>query len=872
MIFTNLKLNSHETSHPDLSGHRNIIVQGEFSRYTSRQATRQLKNNYKQMKNRTVSHRSYDANMHQSEFSNHENTIYPGFAHENNEQESHQDEHRDLPEILVITSYPPRECGIATYSQDLIKSLNNKFSNSLSIKVCALESGDTNYSYPEEVRYILKTSNANEYEKLASNINNDPIIKIVLIQHEFGFYHNQEQSFQHFLSKLLKPIIIVFHTVLPHPNEVLKLKIQRIAAFCSSIVVMTHTSFDILTSNYNIPEQMITVIAHGTHLVPHLSEKFLKEKYGLEGRKVLTTFGLLSSGKSIETTIEALPAIVKQCPEVTFLVMGKTHPEVVKHEGEKYREMLELKVKTLDLQDHVRFINKYLPLPELLEYLQLTDIYLFATNDPNQAVSGTFAYAMSCSCPIISTPIPHAKEVLTEDTGIIFDFRNSQQLADAVIRLFSNDELRRNMSTNTLQKIVATAWENSAIAHANLFEEIAGQNIQIQYNLPEINLDHLKQMTTKTGIIQFSKINQPDIDSGYTLDDNARALIAMCMYFKSTSDNNSLPYIKKYLHFIKRCQQPEGNFINYIDKDHHFTDQNQDVNLDDSNGRALWALGYLISLIGVLPAEIIVIADKILEKSLLKLVTMKSTRAMAFAIKGIYYYHSTINSPENIVLIKSLANRMVQMYKHESEKKWEWFEDYLTYANSILPEAMLYAWLVTREPIYRRIAISSFNFLLSQTFNENGIEVISNKSRFQKGQQPDRFGEQPIDVAYTIMTLSKFYDEFKDEEYRQKMNIAFNWFLGNNRLHQIIYNPCTGGCYDGLEELNVNLNQGAESTVSYLMARLTIEKYAALNIPVKRQFRNQNSLHFNQKPNIHSDIFENQYDNYNYISFPEDLE
>ena len=215
---------------------------------------------------------------------------------------------------------------------------------------------------------------------------------------------------------------------------------------------------------------------------------------------------------------------------------------------------------------------------------------------------------------------------------------------------------------------------------------------------------------------------------------------------------------------------------------------------------------------------------------------------------------------------------MVQMYRHESEKKWEWFEDYLTYANSILPEAMLYAWLVTREPIYRSIAISSFDFLLTNTFNKNGIEVISNKSWFHKGQQPDRFGEQPIDVAYTIMTLSKFYDEFKDEEYHQKMVIAFNWFLGNNRLHQIIYNPCTGGCYDGLEESNVNLNQGAESTVSYLMARLTIKKYANWDIPVKRQSRNQNRLHSKQKQNFHPDIFENQYDNYNYISFPEDLE
>ena len=776
-----------------------------------------------------------------------------------------------LPEILVITSYPPRECGIATYSQDLIKALNNKFSNSLSVKICALESGDTSFSYPEEVKYILKTSIADEYERLALTINADDRIKIVLIQHEFGFYHSRQAEFEQFLVTLSKPVIIVFHTVLPHPNELLKEKVRRMASACNSVVVMTNTSADIFVTDYNLSPDKITVIPHGTHLVPHLSEKFLKEKYGLEGRKVLTTFGLLSSGKSIETTIEALPAIVQQCPEVVFLVMGKTHPEVVKQEGEKYREMLVQKVKQLSMEDHVRFINKYLALPELLEYLQLTDIYLFTTNDPNQAVSGTFAYAMSCSCPIISTPIPHAREILTEDTGIIFNFRDSQQLANAVIRLFNDEELRLNMSTNTLQKIVATAWENSAIDHANLFEKIAGNQIKLTYNLPEINLDHLKQMTTDTGIIQFSKINQPDIESGYTLDDNARALIAMCMYYKSTGDKESLPYIWKYLHFIQRCQQPEGNFRNYVDQNLRFTDQNNEVNLDDSNGRALWALGYLISLIGVLPSEIISRADKIIEKSLIHLATMNSTRAMAFAIKGIFYYHTTINSPENVALIKSLANRMVQMYKHESETKWEWFEDYLTYANSILPEAMLYAWLITEEPVYKDIAISSLKFLLSHTFNKNGIEVISNKSWFQKGQEPDRYGEQPIDVAYTIITLSKFYDAFLDEEYLQKMVIAFNWFLGNNRLHQIIYNPCTGGCYDGLEELNVNLNQGAESTISYLMARLTIEKYARLDSPVKKQVQRKITSPPVQKQTAIFDLFENQYDNYTYISFPDFL-
>jgi len=755
---------------------------------------------------------------------------------ENNKRILVRESINELAEVLFITSYPPRECGIATYSQDLIKALNNKFSNSLSIKVCALESGEVNYQYPGEVKYVLKTSVSTEYEKLAIKINKNERIKIVVIQHEFGFYCIQEQAFMEFLYELSKPVAIVFHTVLPHPDEKLKSKVQCIAAACESIIVMTHTSADILMNDYGVSQHKISVIAHGTHLVPHISEKLLKSKYNLKDRKVLTTFGLLSSGKSIETTLDALPAIVKQCPEVMFLIIGKTHPEVVKNEGEKYREMLEEKVTHFGLQDNVRFINKYLALPELLEYLQLTDIYLFTTNDPNQAVSGTFAYAMSCGCPIISTPIPHAKEVLTQDTGIIFDFGNSQQLAGSVIRLLNDESLRLNISVNTLQKIVSTAWENSAVAHAMLFEKIIGEKLTVRYNLPAINLDHLKQMTTNTGIIQFSKINQPDLSTGYTLDDNSRALVAICMYYKSTGDEKSIFYIQKYLRFIKFCQQPGGDFLNYVDQDNKFTDQNKCVNLDDANGRAVWALGYLISLVDQLPTKIILEADRIIEKTMPYLVRIHSTRAMAFAIKGLYYYHRTIESPENLNLIKTFANRMVQMYRHESFEKWEWFESYLTYANSILPEAMLYAWLLTGETVYKEIALTSINFLFSHTFNENGIEVISNKKWLVKGEKMGHYGEQPIDVAYTIMTLSKFYDVFGEEEYREKMETAFNWFLGNNRLHQIIYNPCTGGCYDGLEENNVNLNQGAESTISYLMARMTIGKYNQSKISV------QNSL------------------------------
>ena len=754
-----------------------------------------------------------------------ERIIYPPDKERTLKKRTSPDHKNNLAEVLVITSYPPRECGIATYSQDLIKALNNKFSESIAFKVCALKTGNQDYVYPDEVKYILDTSQVTSYLNLAQTINDDNQIQLVLIQHEFGLYKEQELAFLQMLYEISKPIVLVFHTVLPKPDLHLKTEVKNIIAACSSIIVMTNTSANILMYEYGISKQKISVIPHGTHLVQHLNKKTLKEKYKLTGRKVLTTFGLLSSGKSLETTIEALPAIIKQCPEAVFLIIGKTHPEVVKNDGEVYRISLIKRVKELDLQNHVIFINKYLSLSELLEYLQLTDIYLFTSNDPNQAVSGTFVYAMSCGCPIISTPIPHALELLSKDTGIIFDFNDSVQLSQAVIKLLSDDSLRKSIIINTLQKIVSTAWENSAVSHAMLFQKVAGDKIKIKFNLPDINLEHLQAMTTEVGLIQFSKVNQPDINSGYTLDDNARALVATCMNYKREASDERIEEIRKYLGFIKYCQQPEGNFLNYVDENKNFTNQNKEVDLGDSNGRAVWALGYLLLLKGSLPEDIISDTEIILEKSMVCLGKIDSPRAMAFAIKGIYYRQKVIKTTENLYLIIAFANKLVKLYKNEATDKWEWFENCMTYANSILPEAMLYSWLITKNPIYKDIAKTSFNFLLEHTFNENGIEVISNRTWLHKGEEAGQYGEQPIDVAYTIMTLAKFYDVLKVEEYRTKMIIAFDWFLGNNRLNQIIYNPCTGGCYDGLEETHVNLNQGAESTVSYLMARLTIEKY-----------------------------------------------
>lgn len=744
-----------------------------------------------------------------------------------------------IPEVLIITTYPPRQCGIATYSQDLIKALNDHYMDSFAIKICALENKNEQHSYEgfDDVKYILNTSSPQSYTELAQAINEDENIKVVLMQHEFGLVAESVEDFNNFISEVAKPLSVVFHTVLPRPDEAFKANVQHILDRADSLIVMTNNAADILVRDYIVEREKIAVIPHGTHLVAHTDTDALKEKYGFKGRKILSTFGLLSSNKSIETTLDALPTIVNKSPETLFLIIGKTHPTVAQNEGEVYRESLVKKIQELGLENNVKFINKYVDLSELLEYLQLTDIYVFTSKDPNQAVSGTFSYALSCGCAIVSTPIPHAVEVLAGDTGITFDFGNSEQLSEAINTLLFDIELRDRMVMNGLHKIMHTAWENSAVAHAKLLEKTANGALNLHYRNPEFNLNHIKNMTTSFGMLQFSKLNRPDINSGYTIDDNARAMIALCQYYKKTRDKSVLKFIRTYLNYIEYCQQDDGSFLNYVDVNMRFTQQNYDENLEDSNGRAMWALGYVVSLSTILPEDIGKKAETIFQQALCLTKDRHSTRAMAFTIKGLYYYNRHVKDADTLIYIKLFADRMVQMYRHEADGEWKWFESYLTYANSVLPESLLLCYTITGNEVYGSIAKESFDFLLSKTFTENSINIISNQSWLVKGGERANYGEQPIDVAYTILALRKFHDIFKDEEYLNKMEIGFNWFLGNNHLQQVIYNPCTGGCFDGLEQHSVNLNQGAESTVSYLMARLTITKY----------FGNPDTIYFRKK-------------------------
>lgn len=728
--------------------------------------------------------------------------------------------------ILFISSYPPRECGIATFTKDLINSIKQRFTHQIEMKVCALEEAVNYFQYDEEVVYRLDTTQRGQYAALAEKINSNRQIAALMIEHEFGLFGGKYGEYLlDFLKVIKKPTVITFHTVLPHPDTKLLSVVKSLSNFCRDIIVMTHGSEKILEEDYNIPKEKIKIIPHGTHLVLWREHTEVKKQFGLDHNLILSTFGLLGPNKSIETALDALPAIVKEFPSVLYLILGQTHPGVIKHEGEKYRKFLETKVQTLKLENHVKFVNKYLTLEELLDYLLATDIYLFTSKDRYQAVSGTFIYAMSCACPIVATAIPHAKELLTDNTGILVDFEKPEQVSHAVLHLLKNWALREEMSIHALMKTRDSVWENVSLKTIRLYEHVI-PHLHLFYRYPEINMLHIKNMTSDIGIIQFARIDVPEVSSGYTLDDNARALIAVTMHYVRTNEEEDLVLIDIYLNYMVLCQRTNGRFVNYIDRNGRIHIRNNAENMDDCNGRAIWALGYFISHKEKLKDKYVLKAQRMFEKVWNVIDEFRSPRAMAFIIKGLYFYYQKNKDREIADKISSLSDSLLNFYNEVSDKNWQWFEEYLTYANATLPESMLYAWKVTGNVTYRIVAKSTFDFLLSTLFKNEQLYVISNSIWFKKsGGSTKLFGQQPVDVSYIIMTLDLFYREMKEEKYKDFLMIAFSWYLGNNVIGQMVYNPKTGGCYDGIGKTGVNLNQGAESTITYLISRLIIESY-----------------------------------------------
>lgn len=723
------------------------------------------------------------------------------------------------PCILYVGTFPPRECGIATFTQDLTSAMDKEFTPSVKSKILAInDNGTAIYNYPRKVRWQISETSMEDYLQRTKEINKAREVKLVNIQHEYGIFGGEEGEYiLPFLELLKKPTVVTLHTVLPRPNKRIKNITQAIAAKSQSVIVMTQSSARLLKEEYDIVKNKIAVIPHGVHHVPFPAKNRAKQKLNLSGRTILSTFGMLNSDKGIEYAVEALPEVIKEFPNVLYLIIGATHPVVRRHEGEIYRNKLRRRVNTLGLKDHVKFYNKYLDLSELIDYLKATDIYLSPTLDPKQAVSGTISYALSCACPVVATSNQYAKDVITPERGRLVRFRNVHDIKQALMEILADQSMRREMKKNAYFYSRSMTWQNVALSYFKIFNDLAKIVPREQGKLPAINLHHIKTLTNDFGIIQFATHTKPDLHSGYCLDDNARALIACAQFYQLKPLKSTLQLLQTYMNFIKFTQKANGRFRNFINYNKSFSDQSES---EDSYGRALWALGYVMNN-DALPDKVRQQSRTMFKKAARQVTKLKSLRAIAFSLIGLCY---AVVDDE---LIKKLANRLVKSYHETSQEKgrqWLWFEDSLTYSNYKLPEALLRAYTVTNNKEYKDIAEQSLQFLSSITFTKGYFSPIGQDGWYFRNGKRAWFDQQPEDTASAVEALIVAHQVTKKKLYKKQAQIVFDWFLGKNHLNQMIYDEATGGCYDGLGKYSLNFNQGAESTISYLLARLAVEK------------------------------------------------
>ncbi len=726
--------------------------------------------------------------------------------------------------IVYVGTYPPRECGIATFTQDLINSVDQTFAPRITSKVIAMNVNATEtHPYSKKVIFQIDQRKDEDYLEAANLVNSSKDIKAVNVQHEYGIYGgDQGEKLLLFLRELSKPVFTTLHTVLPEPHEKMKEVTQQIIALSTGIIVLTQLAKNTLLSQYNVESKKITVIPHGIHPVLFSEPENEKKRMNLQGKTVLSTFGLLSRGKGIEYVLRSLPPVFEKHPEAVYYLIGQTHPSIRRQEGEKYREELLELVEELGISKNVRFFDKYLQLKEILQFLQATDVYIATSLDPNQTVSGTLSYAAGSGRAVVSTAFAQAKELVDEKTGRLVEFRSPEGYSQALLELLDNPELRETMQFNAFTKTRHMLWSNVALSYLRLFNQFVPHLMISEKNLSDVNLNHLRRMTDSFGMLQFSKLSQPAIDSGYTVDDNARALLVAGMHFQKTGFRPALTLAHTYLRYLKFAQQPNGWWTNYYTYEQVPSKQEEDEKPIDPSARAIWALGHICTM-SKLPEPTKRLAREQLELFLDGRHTLETLRPKAFIVKGMApLIKAEPNTRRWKEIMRENAEPIAHAFERNATPDWQWFEDTLCYANGALPEAMFLAAEALDEPRYKEIGLKALEFLLGVTFQGPIYVPIGSNGWYTKGKDRALFDQQPEDVVATVQALRAAHRATGNKRYHTLMLQAFYWFLGNNLLGTLIYDKKSGGSYDGLHPQGPNLNEGAESTVSYILARLTV--------------------------------------------------
>ena len=736
--------------------------------------------------------------------------------------------------IAVIGNHLPRRCGIATFTTDLCDALTDETMASVEdLAVVAMDDIVEGYAYPPRVRFQVRSTVPSDYLRAAEFLNVQRF-DVAILQHEFGIFGgSQGAHIIQLIKNLRMPAITTLHTVLHAPTPEQLSIVRGLAEHSQFLVVMAQRARSLLQDIYEIDPAKVVYIPHGIHDVTFERSDSFRRQIGLTERKILLTFGLLSPGKGIEIMIEAMAAVVERHPEALYLILGETHPHVRKATGDGFRQGLHLAVRRLGLENHVRFHNYFVELSVLLQYIQAADVYVTPYLNLDQIVSGTLAYAMGAGTAIVSTPYWHAQELLAEGRGVLVPPSDPKALAQAINRLLDEEDTLQELRTKAYQHGRPMIWGEVARGYLGLAGDalkqivaepisqlIEGTDVHIIRELPEVNLGHLRVMTDDTGILQHAAYSVPDRTHGYCVDDNARALVAAGTYHSLFQDKSVTPLMQTYLSFLQHSFNPDnGRFRNFMSYDRRWL---EGVGSEDSHGRALWGLG---SAVKRAPnASLRKLAVRLFTDGLAVVEGFTSPRAWAFAIIGLHSYMEVYGGDASARRIRtSLGERLFSLFESRSANEWPWCEDTVTYANAKLPQALILAGQWIPSPEIFAAGIESLEWLIEQQTAPAGhLSIIGNFAWHTRDGTNSMFDQQPIEAMGLVEACALAFRATGAEHWLRRTRWCLNWFLGDNDLGARVYDFETGGCYDGLQATGVNENQGAESTLSWLISLLTL--------------------------------------------------
>jgi glycosyltransferase involved in cell wall biosynthesis len=736
--------------------------------------------------------------------------------------------------VVFISSFPPRKCGIAAFTSNLIDSITLAAKDEFEPLVVAMRSEDDKYNDP--VKFEIRQNVKSDYIYAADYINFSHV-DLVSVQHEFGLFGGQAGAYLSLLIDRLKaPGITTLHTILDNPDSSQYKTLVDTCKASYKVITMSERGVGMLQDVYNIPAGKIKLIAHGVPDLPFIDSNYYKQKVGLEDRRTILTSGLLNENKGIEVILKAMPAIIKAEPSVIYIILGMTHPNVLKRDGESYRFGLQQMVKDLNLQEHVIFHNRFVADEELHNFLCAADVYVTPYLNEKQLTSGTLSFAVGAGKAIISTPYWAATELLADGRGKLVQFGDSQQMSREIVEILRSDTLYYSLRRQTYEYGRSRTWPKIGQIYWKLFSSkiklprtsaktiLSASETISSIEVPEPSLNHLEKMTDDTGLYQHAKFTIPNRECGYCTDDNARAVIALTRYYDQYPEPRAIRLLDTYLSFIIHSQNDDGSVKNFMDFNRSW---HIDEPAHDALGRVLWAFG---TVIAKPPAEpYLSIATDCFDKSV-KLVQRLLPKGMAYSILGMSDHLKQFPGAIDIKRqLELAADGLVRQYEENNYPDWQWFEEALTYDNAVLPHAMYAAGMALDNKRYREVADATCEFLLENIYTGTHFSFIGCNGWYERGQKKATFDQQPIEAGGTVMMLGAAYEATQNKRFLTLQRKAFDWFLGQNDIHVPLYDFRTKGCNDGLGPDGVNTDQGAESTLSLLLSLLTmVESYAGV--------------------------------------------